>query len=76
MSQPCYIDLFGRRGRNVLYRNQGDGTFRDETEARDILTAKPRWSTGWHSSTLIGTYLDLVVVHYVDLTSPYAAARR
>ena len=53
-------------GQNILYRNQGNGTFRDETKERGLLAAK-RWSTGcaFVDYNRDG-YLDLVVVHYVD----------
>src|ERR1700682_6437168 len=54
-------------GQNILYRNQGNGTFRDETKERGLLTPKPRWSTGCAFLDFNRDgYLDLVVVHYVD----------
>jgi hypothetical protein len=51
-------------GSNVLYRNEGDGTFTDVTQASG--TDDPRWST----SAAFVDYdvdgdLDLYVVHYV-----------
>ncbi|MCU1271542.1 MAG: ASPIC/UnbV domain protein [Acidobacteriaceae bacterium] len=63
-----YPDLFITQwGQSVLYRNLGNGTFKDETKQRGLASAKPRWSTGCafldfnHDG-----FLDLVVVHYVD----------
>lgn len=54
-------------GQNVLCRNQGNGTFRDETRERGLVSATPRWSTGCAFVDFNRDgYLDLVVVHYVD----------
>src|SRR5205085_2458545 len=51
---------------NILYRNQGNGTFRNETKERGLLASK-RWSTGCAFTDYNRDgYLDLVVVHYVD----------
>ena len=63
-----YPDLFVTQwGQNVLYRNQGNGMFRDETKERGLLSPKPRWSTGCAFIDFNRDgYLDLVVVHYVD----------
>jgi len=63
-----YTDLFVTQwGQNVLYRNQGNGTFRDETKERGLLSPQPRWSTGCAFIDFNRDgYLDLVVVHYVD----------
>ncbi len=63
-----YPDLFVTQwGQNVLYRNLGNGTFRDETKERGLLSPKPRWSTGCAFIDFNRDgYLDLVVVHYVD----------
>ena len=63
-----YPDLFVTQwGQNVLYRNQGNGTFHDETKERGLLSPKPRWSTGCAFIDFNRDgYLDLVVVHYVD----------
>jgi hypothetical protein len=59
--------LITQWGQNVLYRNQGDGTFRDETKARGLLSPKRRWSTGCAFIDFNRDgFLDLVVVHYVD----------
>ena len=63
-----YVDLFMTQwGENVLYRNQGNGTFRDETEARGLGSSKTRWSTGcaFVDFNRDGA-LDLVVVHYIE----------
>ena len=63
-----YPDLFITQwGRNVFYRNLGDGTFKDETKERGLLSAKPRWSTGCAFIDFNRDgFLDLVVVHYID----------
>lgn len=63
-----YPDLFVTQwGQNVLYRNLGNGTFRDETKERGLLQPKPRWSTGCAFMDFNRDgFLDLVVVHYVD----------
>ena len=60
-------DLFVTQwGQNILYRNQGKGTFRDETKERGLLAPK-RWSTGCAFVDFNRDgFLDLVVVHYVD----------
>ena len=62
------VDLFITQwGQNVLYRNQGNGTFRDETQARGLASSKSRWSTGcaFVDFNRDGA-LDLVVVHYIE----------
>jgi len=42
-----HVDLFVTQwGQNILYHNQGDGTFRDETKERRLATPQRRWSTG------------------------------
>jgi hypothetical protein len=62
------VDFFMTEwGQNVLYRNQGNGTFRDETQARGLASAKTRWSTGcaFVDFNRDGA-LDLMVVHYIE----------
>ena len=63
-----YPDFFVTQwGQNVLYRNLGDGKFRDETKERGLLQSKDRWSTGCAFLDFNRDgYLDLVVVHYVN----------
>jgi len=61
-----FIDLYVTNfGRNVLYRNKGNGTFQDVTKSAGVE------SSGWSTSAAFTDYdkdglLDLVVVHYVD----------
>ena len=64
-----YTDLLVTQwGQNVLYRNQGNGKFLDETKERGLVAPKPRWSTGCAFLDFNRDgYLDLVVVHYVEL---------
>jgi enediyne biosynthesis protein E4 len=33
-------------GQNILYRNNGDGTFPDVTKAAGFLNDRPRWGAG------------------------------
>ncbi len=63
-----YVDLYvGYWGQNALYRNQGDGTFRNETVERGLGTPGRRWGTGCafldydHDG-----WLDLFAAHYLD----------
>jgi hypothetical protein len=61
-------DLFVTHyGQSVLYRNQGDGTFRDVTEAAGLRSAAMRWDTGcsFVDYDLDGR-LDLVVSGYLE----------
>ena len=63
-----YADLLITHwGNNVLYRNQGDGTFQDETKARGLSRPTRRWSTGcsFFDYDRDGD-LDLFVVNYLE----------
>ena len=55
-------------GQNALFRNQGDGTFRNEAKQRGLTSPERRWSTGcsFLDYDRDGD-LDLFVAHYVDL---------
>ena len=61
-----YIDLYVTNyGHNVLYHNNGNGTFTDVTSTAGVA------SSGWSTSAAFIDYdrdglLDLVVVHYLD----------
>src|SRR6476659_827549 len=69
-----HIDLFVTYyGQQVLYRNNGDGTFADVTRASGLSLPKPRWNTGcaFLDFNRDGR-LDLFVSAYVD----YADAMR
>jgi enediyne biosynthesis protein E4 len=75
-----YVDLFVTGwGQNVLYHNQGNGTFRDETDARGLASATNRWSTGCAFLDFNRDgFLDLLVVHYIRFdpaTTPHPGER-
>ena len=55
-------------GQNALFRNRGDGTFRNEAKQRGLASPEVRWSTGcaFLDYDRDGD-LDLFVAHYVDL---------
>ncbi len=58
-----YVTNFGT---NILYRNNGNGTFTDVTEKAGVMES--RWSTGAAFGDYDGDgYLDLFVANYVDL---------
>jgi hypothetical protein len=61
------IDLFVTQwGQNILFRNQGNGSFQDETKARGLAAPQRRWSTGCAFVDFNRDgFLDLVVAHYV-----------
>lgn len=47
IDEDGFDDLFiPHWGQNRLFRNQGDGTFREESEARGLTEAEKRWGTG------------------------------
>ncbi|MGH9527024.1 MAG: CRTAC1 family protein, partial [Terriglobales bacterium] len=63
-----YLDLFVTYwGHNVLYRNNGNGTFTDVTKQAGLYTPQVHWSTGCaftdynHSG-----YASLFIAHYVN----------
>ena len=62
-----FVDLLVTQwGQNVLYRNQGNGTFRDEAASRGLSSPKTRWSTGCAFVDFNRDgYLDLVVANYL-----------
>jgi hypothetical protein len=60
--------LITRWGQNALYRNLGNGTFRDEAKERGLATPQTRWSTGCAFLDFNRDgFLDLVVAHYIEL---------
>jgi enediyne biosynthesis protein E4 len=63
-----HVDVFITEwGQNALYRNIGDGTFRDETTDRGLASPKTRWSSGCAFLDFNRDgFLDLLVVHYLD----------
>lgn len=72
-----YVTAFGP---NVLYRNNGDGTFTDVTAAAGVAGGPAEWSTstGFFDFDRDG-HLDLYVVNYLDyrLTdNPYCGLRQ
>ena len=63
-----FVDVFITQwGHNILYRNQGDGTFKDETRQRGLEATGRRWSTGCAFVDYDRDgHLDLFVANYVD----------
>jgi len=62
-------------GRNVLYRNLGNGRFRDV--AKEVGIASPGWNTGAAFFDADGDgYLDLYVASYIDVTLEQVLAAR
>jgi enediyne biosynthesis protein E4 len=62
--RDLFVTYFGR---SVLYRNEGDGTFRDATEGAGLAASAVRWDTGcsFFDYDLDGR-LDLVVTSYLE----------
>ena len=72
-----YVTAFGP---NVLYRNNGDGTFTDVTAAAGVAGGADEWSTstGFFDFDRDGD-LDLYVVNYLDYRlddNPYCGLRK
>lgn len=63
-----HVDLFlPQWGHNVFLKNQGNGTFRDETRQRGLYRPESRWGTGCAFIDYDRDgYLDLAVANYVD----------
>jgi len=76
-----YLDLYVTAfGPNILYRNNGDGTFTDVTAAAGVAGGPTEWSTstGFFDFDRDG-YLDLYVVNYLDYRlddNPYCGYRK
>ena len=76
-----YLDLYVTAfGPNILYRNNGDGTFTDVTSAAGVAGGPAEWSTstGFFDFDRDG-HLDLYVVNYLDYRlndNPYCGLRK
>jgi enediyne biosynthesis protein E4 len=76
-----FLDLYVTAlGPNILYRNNGDGTFTDVTSAAGVAGGPTEWSTstGFLDFDRDG-HLDLYVVNYLDYRlneSPYCGLRK
>ena len=76
-----YLDLYVTAfGPNILYRNNGDGTFTDVTAAAGVAGGPAEWSTstGFFDFDRDGN-LDLYVVNYLDYRlddNPYCGFRK
>ncbi|PYR59033.1 MAG: hypothetical protein DMF91_15830 [Acidobacteria bacterium] len=76
-----YLDLYVTAfGPNILYRNNGDGTFTDVTAAAGVAGGPMEWSTstGFFDFDRDGN-LDLYVVNYLDYRlddNPYCGFRK
>ena len=64
-NDDLFITYFGK---NVLYHNNGDGTFTDVSEKAGVAGTKTRWATGcaFLDYDRDGK-LDLFVANYIDL---------
>jgi hypothetical protein len=76
-----HLDLYVTAlGPNLLYRNNGDGTFKDATSAAGVAGGAAEWSTstGFFDFDRDGD-LDLYVVNYLDARTddnPYCGLRK
>ena len=76
-----YLDLYvTASGPNLLYRNNGDGTFTDVTAAAGVAGGAGEWSTstGFFDFDRDGD-LDLYVANYLDIRdgdNPYCGQRK
>src|SRR5439155_920424 len=76
-----YLDLYVTAfGPNILYHNNGDGTFRDVTATAGVAGGPAEWSTstGFFDYDRDGR-LDLYVVNYLDYRldeNPYCGLRK
>jgi len=76
-----YLDLYVTAfGPNILYRNNGDGTFTDVTSTAGVAGPATEWSTstGFLDFDRDG-HLDLYVVNYLDYRlsdNPYCGLRK
>jgi hypothetical protein len=76
-----YLDLYVTAlGPNILYRNNGDGTFTDVTSAAGVAGGPTEWSTstGFLDFDRDGR-LDLYIVNYLDYRldqNPYCGLRK
>ena len=76
-----YLDLYVTAfGPNILYRNNGDGTFTDVTSSAGVAGGAAEWSTstGFFDFDRDGN-LDLYVVNYLDYRlddNPYCGLRK
>jgi len=68
--KTCSAPYFGQ---NILYRNNGDGTFTDVTKAAGLLNDQPRWGAGCSFLDYNRDgHLDLFVSNYVRFSIEHA----
>jgi hypothetical protein len=69
-----YEDIFCTYfGQNILYRNNGDGTFTDVTKAAALLNEQPRWGAGCSFLDYNRDgHLDLFVSNYIRFSIEHA----